>query len=153
MNDELSPYGFQFTVEERKRVIAQSLEEVRKSKGYTQKQVAAFIKVKPTTYSTYESGRTEPPAEILVRLSYLYQTSVDTLVQRNRLHRGALDIQKQLEEYQRQARLMEEQLTANIEDSSTAQSILEGMEKVIDEMRLLNQKLDNQKQAEDSAEE
>ena len=153
MNDELSPYGFQFTVEERKRVIAQILEEVRKSKGYTQKQVAAFIKVKPTTYSTYESGRTEPPAEILVRLSYLYQTSVDTLVQRNRLHRGALDIQKQLEEYQRQARLMEEQLTANIEDSSTAQSILEGMEKIIDEMRLLNQKRDNQKQAEDSAEE
>ena len=153
MNDELSPYGFQFTVEERKRVIAQILEEVIKSKGYTQKQVAAFIKVIPTTYSTYESGRTEPPAEILVRLSYLYQTSVDTLVQRNRLHRGALDIQKQLEEYQRQARLMEEQLTTNIEDSSTAQSILEGMEKVIDEMRILNQKLDNQKQAEDSAEE
>ena len=64
-----------------------------------------------------------------------------------------MDIQKQLEEYQRQARLMEEQLTTNIEDSSTAQSILEGMEKVIDEMRILNQKLDNQKQAEDSAEE
>ena len=102
MNNELSPYEYQFTTEERKKIIAQTLEEIRKSKGYSQKQIAAFIKVKPTTYNTYESGRTEPPAEILVRLSYLYRRPVDTLVQRDRLHRGALDIQKQLEEYQKQ---------------------------------------------------
>lgn len=148
MNNELNPYECQFTVEERKKIIAQILEEVRKSKGYSQKQVAAFIKVKPTTYNTYESGRTEPPAEILVRLSYLYQTPVDTLVQRDRLHRGSLDIQKQLEEYQRQARLMEEQLAASNGDNPAAQALLEAMKQVIEGMKNMNQNPDIQRQVE-----
>lgn len=148
MNNELSPYECQFTTEERKKIIAQVLEEVRKSKGYSQKQVAAFIKVKPTTYNTYESGRTEPPAEILVRLSYLYQTPIDNLVQRERLHRGSLDIQKQLEEYQRQARLIEEQLTTNNGDNPTTQALLEAMKQVIEGMKNLNQNPDIQQRVE-----
>ncbi len=153
MNNELSPYEYQFTTEERKKIIAQTLEEIRKSKGYSQKQVAAFIKVKPTTYNTYESGRTEPPAEILVRLSYLYRTPVDTLVQRDRLHRGALDIQKQLEEYQKQARLMEEQLTANNGDNPAAQAILEAMKQVIEGMKSMNQNPEIQQQLESTLDE
>ena len=153
MNNELSPYEYQFTTEERKKIIAQTLEEIRKSKGYSQKQVAAFIKAKPTTYNTYESGRTEPPAEILVRLSYLYRTPVDTLVQRDRLHRGALDIQKQLEEYQKQARLMEEQLTANNGDNPAAQAILEAMKQVIEGMKSMNQNPEIQQQLESTLDE
>ena len=153
MNNELSPYEYQFTTEERKKIIAQTLEEIRKSKGYSQKQVAAFIKVKPTTYNTYESGRTEPPAEILVRLSYLYRTPVDTLVQRDRLHRGALDIQKQLEEYQKQARLMEEQLTANNGDNPAAQAILEAIKQVIEGMKSMNQNPEIQQQLESTLDE
>lgn len=153
MNNELSPYEYQFTTEERKKIIAQTLEEIRKSKGYSQKQVAAFTKVKPTTYNTYESGRTEPPAEILVRLSYLYRTPVDTLVQRDRLHRGALDIQKQLEEYQKQARLMEEQLTANNGDDPAAQAILEAMKQVIEGMKSMNQNPEIQQQLESTLDE
>ena len=131
----------------------ETLEEIRKSKGYSQKQVAAFIKVKPTTYNTYESGRTEPPAEILVRLSYLYRTPVDTLVQRDRLHRGALDIQKQLEEYQKQARLMEEQLTANNGDNPAAQAILEAMKQVIEGMKSMNQNPEIRQQLESTLDE
>ena len=153
MNNELSPYEYQFTTEERKKIIAQTLEEIRKSKGYSQKQVAAFIKVKPTTYNTYESGRTEPPAEILVRLSYLYRTPVDTLVQRDRLHRGALDIQKQLEEYQKQARLMEEQLTANNGDNPAEQAILEAMKQVIEGMKSMNQNPEIRQQLESTLDE
>ena len=153
MNNELSPYEYQFTTEERKKIIAQTLEEIRKSNGYSQKQVAAFIKVKPTTYNTYESGRTEPPAEILVRLSYLYRTPVDTLVQRDRLHRGALDIQKQLEEYQKQARLMEEQLTANNGDNPAAQAILEAIKQVIEGMKSMNQNPEIRQQLESTLDE
>lgn len=148
MDNELSPYECQFTVEERKRIIAQVLEELRKSKGYSQKQVAAFIKVKPTTYNTYESGRTEPPAEILIRLSYLYQTPVDTLVQRDRLHRGSLDIQKQLEEYQKQARILEEQLTASNGNSPAAQALLEAMKQVIEGMKNMNENPEIQQKVE-----
>lgn len=148
MDNELSPYECQFTVEERKRIITQVLEELRKSKGYSQKQVAAFIKVKPTTYNTYESGRTEPPAEILIRLSYLYQTPVDTLVQRDRLHRGSLDIQKQLEEYQKQARILEEQLTASNGNSPAAQALLEAMKQVIEGMKNMNENPEIQQKVE-----
>lgn len=148
MDNELSPYECQFTVEERKRIIAQVLEELRKSKGYSQKQVAAFIKVKPTTYNTYESGRTEPPTEILIRLSYLYQTPVDTLVQRDRLHRGSLDIQKQLEEYQKQARILEEQLTASNGNSPAAQALLEAMKQVIEGMKNMNENPEIQQKVE-----
>ena len=148
MDNELSPYECQFTVEERKRIIAQVLEELRKSKGYSQKQVAAFIKVKPTTYNTYESGRTEPPAEILIRLSYHYQTPVDTLVQRDRLHRGSLDIQKQLEEYQKQARILEEQLTASNGNSPAAQALLEAMKQVIEGMKNMNENPEIQQKVE-----
>ena len=137
MNNELSPYEYQFTTEERKKIIAQTLEEIRKSKGYSQKQVAAFIKVKPTTYNTYESGR----------------TPVDTLVQRDRLHRGALDIQKQLEEYQKQARLMEEQLTANNGDNPAAQAILEAMKQVIEGMKSMNQNPEIRQQLESTLDE
>lgn len=139
MDNELNPYECQFTVEERKKIIAQVLEDVRKSKGYSQKQVAAFIKIKPTTYNTYESGRTEPPAEILVRLSYLYQMPVDMLVQKDRLYRGTLDVEKQLEEYGKQARLFEKQIAANHGDNPATEAFLTAMNRIIDEMKAMNQ--------------
>ena len=88
-------YNNLFTVEERKKIIAQSMGELRKSSGLSQKEAAAKIGISQATYSAYERGRNEPPAEILVRLSHLYKCPVDILVQRDRHYRDAKDILKQ----------------------------------------------------------
>lgn len=81
------PYELQFSVSERKEMAAEMLRELRKSKGYQQKQVAEWLQISPQTYNGYEKGRNEPPIEILVRLSYLYNLPIDILVQKNRMHK------------------------------------------------------------------
>ncbi len=103
-------YIGQFTVEERKRMTAQMLQELRRARKLSQKEVAAHLNIPATTYNTYESGRTEPPAEILVRLSYLYETSVDVIVQRNRVHRTVEDMAQQVANMQQQLAEMDKQI-------------------------------------------
>ena len=128
MSEELQGYGFIFTVEERKRITAKMLQELRKAMGYSQKEVAAFIKVKPTTYNTYESGRTEPPIEILVRLSYLYNVSIDLIVQKQRLFRNAEDLKKQLEENKKEMAEIEKEIVYQGADTPAVQENKKVME-------------------------
>lgn len=73
-----------FTVDERKTFIAESLTELRKLKGWAQKEVADAIGVSQATYSAYERARNEPNAEMLVRLANLYGVTVDVILQRDR---------------------------------------------------------------------
>ena len=49
-------------------------------------------------YNGYETGRSEPPLEILVRLAYLYKVPVDLIVQKDRLYRDVTDVKEQLEQ-------------------------------------------------------
>lgn len=91
-------YNGEFTVEERKAMTAQMLQELRKTKKLSQKEVAGQLNIPATTYNTYESGRTEPPIEILVRLSHLYGYPVDVIVQRDRTYETADDVGKQMAE-------------------------------------------------------
>lgn len=117
MCNELAPYECIFNKEERKKLTAQMLKELRTAHNYTQKQVSAFIKVESTTYSTYESGRTEPPIEILVRLAYLYKVPVDMIVQKDRLYRTTQDLKATMEEAKKELEniedLMKEDETQN----------------------------------------
>ena len=80
------PYELQFTIQRRKQMIAEMIGELRKAKGYQQKEVAEMLSISPQTYNGYETARNEPPVEILVRLSYLYGMPLDVLVQRDRMH-------------------------------------------------------------------
>jgi transcriptional regulator with XRE-family HTH domain len=80
------PYQLQFTTQRRKQFIAEMMSELRKAKSYQQKEVAELLKISPQTYNGYETARNEPPIEILVRLSYLYDMPIDVLVQRDRKH-------------------------------------------------------------------
>ena len=92
-------YNGEFTIEERKAMTAQMLQELRKAKKLSQKEVAGQLNIPATTYNTYESGRTEPPIEILVRLSYLYKVPVDIIVQRERTYKTADEVGKQMVEF------------------------------------------------------
>ena len=46
----------------------------------TQKQVAARLNCSQQVYSNYELGQRDIPTDILIRLSALYQVSVDYLL-------------------------------------------------------------------------
>ena len=134
MENKLAPYECQFTIEERKKITAHTLQELRKAKGYSQKEVASYIQVKPATFNTYETGRTEPPIEVLVRLSYLYQTPIDYLVQKDRQYRTATDLQALLDEYKKK---LKETETSNDPSEAALKEMLEKMG-----LPLLNEEID-----------
>lgn len=83
----MHPYENQIDIATRKDFLAEMLQGLRKAKGFSQKEVANILEISPQTYNGYEKGRNEPPVEILVRLSYLFNVSIDVLVQRDRLHK------------------------------------------------------------------
>lgn len=123
-------YNNLFTVEERKKIIAQSMADLRKSTGLSQKEAAASIGISQATYSAYERGRNEPPAEILVRLSYLFKCPIDILVQRDRVYRDANDALKQVEQLHAQMLQLEEDMSKNGGENETAKAMMEVMKKM-----------------------
>ena len=135
------PYECIFSDEERKQLLSQSLANLRKGKGLSQKEVAAALGISQATYSTYERGRTEPPMELLVRLSYYYGVSLDVIAQRDKLVRNAVEAQKQLDDVKKQMQELAE-LGA---DSPEAKALLEAMSGLLEVTeRLQNASIINQ---------
>lgn len=56
------------------------LRECRDQSGYSQKQVAYEVGVKPPTVSQWESGIKAPSRENILKLAKLYQVSVEYLL-------------------------------------------------------------------------
>lgn len=56
------------------------LKELRKEKGYSQKEVAKAIGITLSAYSNYEQGIREPSYEILILLCKFYNVSADYLL-------------------------------------------------------------------------
>ena len=129
MEELQATYNGEFTTEERKSMTAQVLQELRKAKKMSQKEVAAHLKIPATTYNTYESGRTEPPIEILVRLSFLYGMSIDFIVQRDRTYRTADDLSKQIAEYQEQLAELGQMAAEQGQDTEVVSELLSVMER------------------------
>ena len=128
LNEE--KYNNLFTNEERKQIIAKTMGDLRKGKGLSQKEVAAQIGVSQATYSAYERGRNEPPAEVLVRLSYLFGCSLDILMQKERTYRTAADALKQAEQRRHQLAELQAALSEKEGDTELAQAILDLVGKV-----------------------
>lgn len=142
MEQNEAKYNNLFTVEERKKIIAQAMGELRKAKGLSQKEAAAVIGISQATYSAYERGRNEPPAEILVRLSYLFNCPVDILIQRDRLYRDATDALKQAEQYRAEIAQLENALSEKDGDNETAKALLDLMSKLTDALSQTAQRPD-----------
>ena len=60
--------------------IANNLRQLRLNSGMTQEQVAEMIGVTRQALSSYESGRTRPDIDMLLRLSEVYGTDIDGVV-------------------------------------------------------------------------
>lgn len=59
------------------------LRECREKAGFSQKQVAVILKLSGPSVSNWESGKTSPTHENLVRLADLYHVSIDYLMGRD----------------------------------------------------------------------
>ena len=61
-------------------IMLTRLRDLREDKDLTQKQLAALLKIHQTTYSDYELGNLNVPADVLIKLASFYKTSVDYLL-------------------------------------------------------------------------
>jgi len=65
----------------RRNVMAYDrMKELREDRGWTQQHVADLLFINRRTYSAYENGVNAMSPEILMKLSEIYQTSVDYLL-------------------------------------------------------------------------
>jgi len=61
-------------------ILCQRLKKLRTDNDYSQAKLANILHVAQQTVDAWEQGRGQPSAEMLVRLSNLYDVSVDYLV-------------------------------------------------------------------------
>lgn len=61
-------------------MLKEKLTEARKAAGKTQKEVADYIGVQPSTYSCYESGKREPDGAKLRKIARFLNVSGDYLL-------------------------------------------------------------------------
>lgn len=67
--------------------ICHNLKYCRSQLGLTQDQVAERLHITRQTVSNYETGRSQPDLDTLVRLAGLYQVPVETLLYGDRKER------------------------------------------------------------------
>ena len=56
------------------------IRDLREDHDLTQKEVAAYLHIKQSTYSQYENGQRQLPLECLIALAKLYKTSTDYIL-------------------------------------------------------------------------
>lgn len=60
----------------------QRIRDLREDHDLSQEELAQYLNVHQTTYSSYETGRLDVPVEVMGKLADFYGTSVDYLMGR-----------------------------------------------------------------------
>lgn len=124
-------YNNLYTKEERKKLTAEGMKTLRQSKNLQQKEVADAIGISLSTYQNYESCRSEPSIEILVRLSFLYDVPIDIIVQRNNLSKNNDTTRQLLSMYENQLAQLREQIkTADPVTQAKLHKLIESIEEM-----------------------
>ncbi len=131
MSAELKEYKLMFTNDERKIIIAENLKRLRDEKGLNQQDVAEAIGLKLQTYSAYERGRSEAPAEALIRLAMFYEITLDELMQRDNRSKYQMKKKLKLSEADRQLQELKEMLA---QESEETQAETAGAIKALDDL-------------------
>ena len=63
-----------------RKALGQRIKQLRKQKGWTQKQLAIRIDASHAQLNKYESGQNTPPLDRLILLAEVLDTSVDHLI-------------------------------------------------------------------------
>lgn len=58
----------------------ENLIKARLNKGLTQAEIAGILKIHPSTYALYETGRNRPNFMMLIKLSNILDVSIDYIV-------------------------------------------------------------------------
>lgn len=58
----------------------QRIRDLREDRDLKQRQIAEFLNCSQQVYSNYELGQRDIPTDVLIRLSQLYNVSVDYLL-------------------------------------------------------------------------
>ena len=58
-------------------MLFRRIRELREAQNLTRRQMAALLRISPSTYARYERGNTDPPLEVLRALAVLHHTSLD----------------------------------------------------------------------------
>lgn len=74
--------------------LADRIKNSRKQRGYTQKDLAKVLSVKPATVSAWEVGRNEPSIDMLKKLSDVLGVSFEylTATQKTRSNKDQVDL-------------------------------------------------------------
>ena len=62
----------------------ENIRNLREDNDKTQKEVAAYLNIKQTTYSKYEHGKINVPNDVFIKLADYYTVSIDYLVGRGK---------------------------------------------------------------------
>lgn len=136
MNNPFEPYKLQFSAEERKQLIAKTLKELRIANKIQQKELCQILDIPATTYNGYEKGRTEPPIEILVRLSFYYGVDMNFITQRNFFFKNEIDALEAIEEYRIKLEQQKEEIkNRKLDSTPESKEMFETMNKLIDAMK------------------
>ena len=63
-----------------RRGVSEKIRECRRECGYTQQMVATALNVDRTTYTCYESGKTEPSVDSLAQMSKIFGIPLNELL-------------------------------------------------------------------------
>lgn len=64
-------------------MLKRNLKYLRKAKNISQKQIGILLGISRSTYGHYETGKSEPTASILLKLSKYYKLTVNDLLTKN----------------------------------------------------------------------
>ena len=109
---------------------------IRIKNNLTQTEICKIIDVNKQTYNNYEKGRSTPPAEIIVRLSYLYEIPTDVLLQRDNLLKSATAQMRVIEQYEQQLAELKEQIkNKSPEEQATLKTFIGGLEQMLNALK------------------
>ena len=63
-----------------KKNAIRQLKGLRESKNLTQKEIASKLNIDRSTYAYWESAKTEPSIKHLIKLSKIYNVTIDYLI-------------------------------------------------------------------------
>lgn len=74
--------------------LTENLSALRKAYGFTQKDISDKLNISRQAYSNYERNERTPDLDLLIKLSQIYQVSLDQLVNSSCAPNGLLKEQK-----------------------------------------------------------
>ncbi len=65
-------------------MLFENIRNLREDNDKVQRELAAYLNVKQTTYSKYELGKINVPIDVCIKLADYYDVSIDYLVGRTK---------------------------------------------------------------------